>query len=774
MTAAGCAVRRPVPSRRARDGEDVGQVFYQVVTTMKNISDKSIHAGQRGYTLLEMAIVMAVVGILIAAFANAYNIYIKNAVQRTTVDNTNQVVNAIGHFLVQNGRYPCPARLTAGRDDPDYGMEGVCDSSDLAYPAISVGECVNGICMEESDRTVNINPNPSAPVMVRPRVRRGAVPFRALSLPEDLAEDGYKQKLNYAVSENLAVANTYRKDGGAIDILDVNGVSAISPAASAHFVLFSSGEDGRGAYTRYGQLKRPCLNPAQALDAINCHTGSAMPDTRARYRVSSKATTDTSTHYDDHIKYYSSNETPLWRIANENGDITDLVDVGSGGRVAIGNNSPSRTLHVQGIVQVTENNNLEAFSLCNTSNNPSLDDCFMANLIGGDEPVMECPPGQVLSSISNGSVQCITPTGDVPCPEGEYMTGVNPDGTPKCTGVSGCPQITVQMCQIDGVYETAVIPPGLNGDTYDTIVSGISFRRHKRCNGSSWVDRNPATSGICSCTPVESSTNVSCHSSGVMPGSGTVGNAGATRCDLSGCWTGMATRPFTRTCPDGTETTGALDNSGCTCVPYTTSRTRNCAQLGHPEGWQYTGAAPRQESHWTCTGAQSGVWSGWTLVEGTDTCACAEKTNTRTLTCRQYYDSLGQEGRGYTGTGVPQTQYVTCPGPVTGPWTNDGPINCTCNSAYFISGEDSCTPPKVGSITWRRYMDCATGQLGPKEIVDELCSVPLYRWTQNGQQIPGGGALPHKLGVECTTVNATSTCSIPQGSDYAHYPCRCQ
>lgn len=736
---------------------------------MRNIKSASYGTKLvKGYTLIEMAIVMLVMGMLLVAFANAYNIYVKNQTQRVTVDNTNQVVNAIGHFLVQNGRYPCPARADAARDDADYGMEGDCEDTSVA-----VGQCANGICIEEGDRDVNVNPNPGATTMVTPRIRRGAVPFRVLSIPEDQSEDGYKQKLNYAVTENLAVADTYRKDAGGISVLDVNDASAISPAASAHFVLFSSGEDARGAYTRYGQLKLPCLQPAQAMDAMNCHTGSTGDDDKARYRVSNKATTSTDTHYDDHIKYYSSNETPLWRVANEDGDITDLIEAGAGGRIGVGSSAPTQPLHVQGIIQVTEN--LEVSNLCNTSDIASLDDCFLANLIGGNEPAMECPAGQVLSSISNGAVNCVVPNSAVPCPEGEYVTGLTASGEPICVGVSGCPQITVNMCQIDGEYEVAVIPPGLSGDTHDTNVSGISFRRHKRCNGTSWVDRSPATSGICSCTPVNQSNNVSCHSWGVMPGSGTEGNAGATRCNRSQCWTGTATRPFTRTCPDGTETTGATDNSGCSCIePYTRSRDRSCSQLGHPSGWAYTGPAPREETTWTCTGAQTGVWSGWTLVSGTDTCACQERTNTRNLSCRDYYNSLGQYGNGYSGTGVPQTQQITCPGPTTGPWTNDGPINCTCNSSYYISGEDSCTPPEVGTITWRRYMDCATGQLGPKQTVSELCSEPLYRWTQNGQQVPGGGPLPHKLGVECSTVNQTSTCSIPQGSDYAHFPCRCQ
>lgn len=728
------------------------------------------HNPAQGYTLLEMAIVMLVMGMLLVAFANAYNIYLKNKVQRITVENTNQVVNAIGHYLVQNGHYPCPARLDAGRDDADYGMAGDCEDT----ATVAVGTCANGICVEEGDRTVNINPNPMGSTMVTPRVRRGAVPFRMLSLPEDTAEDGYKQKILYAVTENLAVPDTYRKDAGGISILDNNDETAIVPASSAHFVVFSAGEDGRGAYTRYGQLKLACADPADAKDAVNCHTGNTGNDDKARYRVSNKATTDTNTHYDDHVKYYSSNETPLWRVANDDGDITDLIEAGSGGRIGVQNDSPTRPLHVQGVIQMTDN--LEALDLCNT--NPANDDCFDPNLIGGDEERMECPENQVLSYIADGEVHCVPyATGaPMPCPDDEYMTGLDSNGEPICVGVAGCPQVTMNMCQIDGTYEVAIIPPGLQGDTFNTEISGISFRRHLRCNGSDWVGRSPATSGICSCTPVEESNNVSCHSWGVMPGSGSNGEAGATRCTYSQCWTGTATRPFSRTCPDGVETTGAVDNSGCSCIePYTRSRTRTCSQLGHPSGWDFEGSAPRQETTWTCTGAQSGVWSGWTLVDGTDTCACVEDTDTRHLSCRQYYDSLGQEGEGYTGGGVDQVRQTTCPGPTIGPWVNSSPVDCTCNSSYYVPVTDlTCTPPEVGVITARRYMDCTTGELGPVEIISELCSEPLYRWTQNGQQIPGGGALPHKLGVECPTLDQASTCSIPQGSDYAHFPCRCQ
>ena len=72
---------------------------------------------ERGYTLIEMAIVISVLGMIVAAFVSAYALYHKNQVEITTLSNANRVVNALGHFLVQNGRYPCPARMDVARDD---------------------------------------------------------------------------------------------------------------------------------------------------------------------------------------------------------------------------------------------------------------------------------------------------------------------------------------------------------------------------------------------------------------------------------------------------------------------------------------------------------------------------------------------------------------------------------------------------------------------------------------------------------------------------------
>ena len=77
---------------------------------------------RRGYTLLEMAIVFTVVGIFIAAAITGYNIYTKKQAIVKTETNISLVARALNAYLIKQGRYPCPAPLNVGREDPAYGF----------------------------------------------------------------------------------------------------------------------------------------------------------------------------------------------------------------------------------------------------------------------------------------------------------------------------------------------------------------------------------------------------------------------------------------------------------------------------------------------------------------------------------------------------------------------------------------------------------------------------------------------------------------------------
>lgn len=230
----------------------------------------------RGYTLIEMSVVIAVVGMLMASFVSAYHVYLKNKISQATDLHASMTVSALGNFLIQNGRYPCPARIDAQRGDPDYGVETQCDPNPAtqnpalgAYPAAVPGTFAGGLWFEQGMTQVDIDPGPGV-TMVTPTVRRGAVPFRTLGLPEDRTEDGYKNRLNYAVTEILAVTATYDRGNGAIQ---VNGTQ--------NQTVFSQGS---------GLLMRPDSNITQnnitnGFDSIN-----ETPINDANYAYSSNST----------------------------------------------------------------------------------------------------------------------------------------------------------------------------------------------------------------------------------------------------------------------------------------------------------------------------------------------------------------------------------------------------------------------------------------------------------------------------------------------------
>ena len=170
----------------------------------------------RGYTLIESAIVLSVVGLLTASFFSAYTLYLQRKIQTTMETNATLVTSAMSNFLIQKGRLPCPARIDALRTDADYGVETQCDPAGVGYPAAVAGTFVGGLAFEDSLTEIDIDPSPTVANIVIPKVRRGGIPFRTLALPEDMAFDGYGNRFSYAVTEPQATVSSYQKGNGGI------------------------------------------------------------------------------------------------------------------------------------------------------------------------------------------------------------------------------------------------------------------------------------------------------------------------------------------------------------------------------------------------------------------------------------------------------------------------------------------------------------------------------------------------------------------------------
>lgn len=676
---------------------------------------------QAGYTILESAIVMVVVGLMMASFATAYNIYLKTQAEQKTDNNASQVINALDNYLIQAGSYPCPARSDALRTDVDYGVAGDCTST-----AVAVGNCASGICVETSNR--------AGPALAAPRVRRGMVPFRTLALPEETAEDGYKTRFDYVVTEALAVPSTYNQKNGAIDVQDAAGTSLVKPptgtGGSVHYLLIGKGPDRLGGYTRFGVQASPC--PTGTLDAENCNTSTTSPADLAIYRMAEYSEARGATHFDDYVKYSSSVETPLWKIADAGGfHINDLINAGPGaglGKVAIGmataaTGALAAPLQVAGRVHASAD--VLANELC-PSGSPS-SGCF---------PVahnMDCAPGTYTTGIDNNTIRC-APQMTISCPPGQIARGIGAGGVVNCQTVVNCPVQNKTVCSGTPAQTTYVLPSGYQTNTWTTPITGYSFQATYVCGASgNWVTQS--STGVCDCTPVDEYYPVTCNS------------------QMSGNWSGSITVHHVHTCPANTDTY-TNTASGCTCVPTTETSTGGC-----PSG--FSGSITYQRS-WTCSSASAGSWSSWTTTA--NTCTCVPSSETQTFSCAV----------GYSGS-ITQQRNFTCPAAT---WSSWAPVSntCTCTGAtqYQTIG---CVAPLSGSRDQSRTYNCATDTWNPWTTYQDNCGTVVYTWrdvsTASG---PFGGALSVSKGSTCTTQGAVSACSAAAGGgQYWHYDtCECQ
>lgn len=805
------------------------------------------NARAAGYSLIESAIVILVVGLLTAGFFSAYRVYLKTQEYQTTVANTDTVTIALNNFLIQNGRYPCPARLNAGRTDADYGIETQCDPNQGDYVTIAQGTCSNGICMEKGQQqtafsgigymcgkineggtlnitapagkvfvsvpfvtygkptgtasadcstfTLAVNTSCNAPTSqsvadamvaahpstintvidgsafggnpcpgmnklgyrveyadpaggtVAVNVRRGAVPFRTLGLDEAYSTDGYGSRLEYAVTEPLAVTvdssgggYQYAQDKGGITLED-GQTPPRTLAQFDHYIVFSPGPDRAGGYNAFGKEGIAC--PTVGLDAENCNTTT---DMNALYRMAEYSTATGANHFDDYLKFYSATETPLWKIADTGGfNIRDLVSASSTGTaVGIGTTAPATgtTVEVAGTIHASGKS--YADQLCDSGSG----NCMRVQDIGGDTGAFKCPPtsapGDVYASGVSGNQMNCTSSLTMGCPANELMTGMNADGTYQCKSFVGCSFKQRNMCKkSDGTYMYTFNLTAANQGTVRTSpIVGVSRQEKWTCNNSgNWY--MSSQTGVCTCTAVDEHTQNACNN------------------ERSGNWTGYYYYHHVHQCPADTDTyTPDTPANDCVCSPATITRTQTC-----PGGTSGTWV---QKNDWVCDSSSAGHYAGW--VDQTNTCTCTATSQTRDLTCPTAYTGTWKQKRDYTCTGGP-----SAPG-TWGAWV-DTTNTCTCTG-----GTDTqtigCTSPKVGSQTQERVYDCSSNAWGPWTTTVDNCTTPLYYWRPKTSGTPSGtktGA--HAVGDICSTLGDTSTCWSAQeggGGYYNYASCQCE
>lgn len=403
-------------------------------------------ARDAGFSLIELAILMVIVGLIVATSLSTFDTYQKRTALNSTIEKRNNIEIALGKFVAENGRLPCPADPAQPVTAAEAGIEN-CRPGGLVYPNLSPPGCV-GHCRIEGARKYFETQNgvPETPGLTRDRVLRGIVPYKTLGLALWEAYDGWGSMMTYAVTElvsssfllsptspppfgrinfkiNKVEGEPLGSGNGALDVALWDEDSATDEPApypgtesifSWPFVIVSHGPDRRGGWTVNGAIGVPCAG--EGRDLVNCDPTSAT-FIEPSYTVSvpgplfyDDATLATSYTTAADKWYYSG----IGAIRNKEGKIgIDIED-------------PQESLDIEGSARMAA---ARASQFCNEVGG----NCFEPRIIGGTG--LNCGTGGMIWAIENNTRRCATGVVDIPaaeCPSGTFLVGFCADGNLLC------------------------------------------------------------------------------------------------------------------------------------------------------------------------------------------------------------------------------------------------------------------------------------------------------------------------------------------------------
>ena len=379
---------------------------------------------ERGFTLVEIAIVLLVSSFIFLMVMKAYWLYAQNRAQDRTEISMDRIEAGLMNFYRIHSRYPCPARLDLPATDPQYGLEPANCTDPTFDPAASLGlsNPVTGARDTDGDA---INEN----------ILIGAVPFRTiepcidnpagpacykLPLEEAYTYDGWNHKVVYVVSQTLTNAGTFDANRGVISVEDEHRQSVVLPPGSALYALISHGPNGRGAFSENGGLpiQDDCVGYIDKITSLYTMfppTASGWDekqncDHNNEIILSGLVNNTDNNYYDDIVRFISGEKEDPWRTLSVAGDVREMRN-NNKGFVGVGDfdpmNKPQAAFHVQGDLQAAE---VFSDDLCDTSGTT----CFKADFLGGPQ-TKDMGPGyqntcafnqQAITNLENNQVRC--------------------------------------------------------------------------------------------------------------------------------------------------------------------------------------------------------------------------------------------------------------------------------------------------------------------------------------------------------------------------------
>ena len=257
----------------------------------------------QGFSLVELAIVLAIIGITIAGAATLATNIIKQDKHDLTHQRLDQIETALLQFLHSQQRLPCPADGTLSNTDPHFGRE----------QTVTASGCQNA---NFYDNTM---------------VYAGMVPVKTLLLPDETAVDGWNRRFSYVIDYRFAnntltnmacngVSNTRCFKYSNTGTIHIKGSADSTKTEEAVYVLISHGKNGHGAYSDSGLVTRlPYPQAADEKEQDNSGDDRIIFDNVFVQQALSAT-------FDDHLRYKLKWQLLADAQAIQNQDLCDIAD----------------------------------------------------------------------------------------------------------------------------------------------------------------------------------------------------------------------------------------------------------------------------------------------------------------------------------------------------------------------------------------------------------------------------------------------------------------
>lgn len=225
---------------------------------------------EKGFTLIELSIVLIISGLALAGAIEAYKIYS----EKQNIENTKSLLADIDQSLKN-----FPNMIDPSTADPVTGLGGTVFAR-LPCPDIDADGRED--CGMATIRGRRFDGSPNGPnVMV------GGLPYTTLGLAMDYATDPYRQPVVYAITQSATQAATYGSGIGAIKITDDDG----NESYTNQYTIVATGRlgcEGDGADVEN------CDGDADFIAAFHTETASDYYDDRVTYHAQLPTLVNTS------------------------------------------------------------------------------------------------------------------------------------------------------------------------------------------------------------------------------------------------------------------------------------------------------------------------------------------------------------------------------------------------------------------------------------------------------------------------------------------------